>query len=264
MKTIQTGPVFYVYEHWRPDLDVCFYVGKGHGKRAQRLRRGKNKHHGNIVAKLARLGMCVEVRMVRSGLTETEALSGEIERIAFWRGTGIRLANLTDGGEGPTGHRHSAATKAVLSAATSKNRIGKRHSAETRAKISLGRKGKRKGIKNPAHSIRLKGRKHSDAHRASISAGLTGHQHSEETRSKIGDGNRGKVRSIETIEKLRDSHLGNVAAPNTRAKMSASQSKRWENPDLHLAVSSKAKMLWADPEYRAKQAAARKARVKSS
>ena len=67
-----------------------------------------------------------------------------------------------------------------------------------------------------------------------------------------------------TIEKLRDSHLGNVAAPNTRAKMSASQSKRWENPDLHLAVSSKAKMLWADPEYRAKQAAARKARVKSS
>ena len=26
--------IFYVYEHWRPDKNVCFYVGKGKGKRA--------------------------------------------------------------------------------------------------------------------------------------------------------------------------------------------------------------------------------------
>jgi hypothetical protein len=29
-----TAKKFYVYEHWRPDKDVCFYVGKGHGRRA--------------------------------------------------------------------------------------------------------------------------------------------------------------------------------------------------------------------------------------
>ena len=26
--------IFYVYEHWRPDHDECFYVGKGKGGRA--------------------------------------------------------------------------------------------------------------------------------------------------------------------------------------------------------------------------------------
>lgn len=27
--------IFYVYEHWRPDKDVCFYVGKGSKGRAR-------------------------------------------------------------------------------------------------------------------------------------------------------------------------------------------------------------------------------------
>ena len=26
--------IFYVYEHWRPDKDTCFWVGKGKGDRA--------------------------------------------------------------------------------------------------------------------------------------------------------------------------------------------------------------------------------------
>lgn len=29
---------FYVYGHWRPDLDLCFWVGKGTEARAMRLR----------------------------------------------------------------------------------------------------------------------------------------------------------------------------------------------------------------------------------
>jgi hypothetical protein len=55
--------IFYVYEHWRPDKDVCFYVGKGKDGRANVFSR-KNAHYNSIVAKLARLGMCVEVRLV--------------------------------------------------------------------------------------------------------------------------------------------------------------------------------------------------------
>lgn len=30
---------FYVYEHWRPDTGVCFYVGKGKEKRAWDMKR---------------------------------------------------------------------------------------------------------------------------------------------------------------------------------------------------------------------------------
>ena len=225
VRTTKTGPIFYVYEHWRPDTDLCFYVGKGHGKRAQRLRRGKNKHHGNIIAKLARIGMCVEVRMVASGLTESEALSVEMQRIAFWRATGVVLANLTAGGEGVSGHKHSAETRAIIKAKRAKQKIT--HSEETRRKIGLATKGKIAGRKNPEHGDKLRGRKHSDDHRNKISKGNMGHSVSAETRAKIGNANRGKVRSAATIEALRISHLGNRPSLETRAKMTASHERRW-------------------------------------
>jgi hypothetical protein len=68
---------------------------------------GRNRHYKNVVAKLAGLGMCVEVRMVASGLTESEAFALEIERIAFWRSLEVKIVNLTNGGEGPSGHKQS-------------------------------------------------------------------------------------------------------------------------------------------------------------
>ena len=59
--------IFYVYEHWRPDLDQCFWVGKGTGDRAYRYKR--NRDYDSVIRTLAWLGMRAEVRMVRSGLT---------------------------------------------------------------------------------------------------------------------------------------------------------------------------------------------------
>lgn len=90
--------IFYVYEHWRPDKNVPFWVGKGHSDRAYIFRR--NLHYNNIVAKLARFGMCVEVRMVENGLPEHEAFALETVRIHYWRSKGIKLTNQSDGGEG--------------------------------------------------------------------------------------------------------------------------------------------------------------------
>lgn len=130
---------FYVYEHWRPDRDECFYVGKGKGQRAfTKHGRARNKQYARIVKKLARLGMCIEIRMVQSGLSETEAFALEIERIAFWRGAGINLANMTDGGEGAAGIKYSAARRAAIAASSR----GRKHSAQTRAlmsKLAMGR-----------------------------------------------------------------------------------------------------------------------------
>jgi hypothetical protein len=93
---------FYVYEHWRLDRDECFYVGKGKGGRAYKM-RDRNSHHQAIMAKLSREGSGMEVRMVATGLTEDEAFLLEVERISFWRGLGIDLANQTYGGEGVSG-----------------------------------------------------------------------------------------------------------------------------------------------------------------
>lgn len=92
-----------VYEHWRPDLGQCFYVGRGPAFRANNLKpRERNKHHGRVVAKLYALGFCVEVRIFAGGLTVAEANAIEIARIAHYRHLGHPLTNQTAGGEGLT------------------------------------------------------------------------------------------------------------------------------------------------------------------
>lgn len=60
----------YVYEHWRPDSGTCFYVGKGRGKRARD--NSRNQYHANIVAKLKRLGLRPEARIIASGLSDAD------------------------------------------------------------------------------------------------------------------------------------------------------------------------------------------------
>lgn len=110
---------FYVYEHWRPDRGECFYVGKGKGGRANSLRHGRNRFHKFIQTKLLRLGSAVEVKIVTDGLNEIEAFALERERIAFWRDGGANLANMSDGGEGPSGHRQSEEHRQKRAAAKS-------------------------------------------------------------------------------------------------------------------------------------------------
>jgi hypothetical protein len=93
---------YYVYEHWRTDRDECFYVGKGKGIRAYKM-SCRNRHHAAIQAKVAREGFAIEVKIVASGLSENEAFNLEMRRIAFWRDQGVDLANISSGGDGPSG-----------------------------------------------------------------------------------------------------------------------------------------------------------------
>jgi hypothetical protein len=146
----------YVYEHWRPDTDLPFYVGKGSGQRAYKLRgKRRNPHHQNVVKKLSRLGLCVEVRLVAGNLSEDEAFSLEKERIAFWRSNGIELTNQNEGGEG--GRNPSAEARVKMRVAAKKRGMppeiwmkgvalltGKKRgplSRETRDKISVAKTG---------------------------------------------------------------------------------------------------------------------------
>ena len=253
---------FYVYEHWRPDRNEPFWVGKGQGGRAQYFERGSNFHYNRIVAKLTRLGMCVEVRMVESGMPEREAFALETVRILYWRSRGIKLANLTDGGEGLS--NPSPEVRAKISAAN----LGKVASAETRAKIGAIHRGR---IHSPEERVKrsasLKGRIIKPEHRAKLSAvrmgitfspetrakmsaaakiSLKGHVCSAETRAKISAANRlalkGHKHTAETLAKMRAAHQGQVCSPETRAKLSA---------------------RIVTPEWRAKISAAKKGKPKS-
>jgi hypothetical protein len=64
--------IFYVYEHWRPDKNQPFYVGKGKGKRAFHFHRGHNLHYTNIVKRLTKLGLQVGVVIPLAGVTGVE------------------------------------------------------------------------------------------------------------------------------------------------------------------------------------------------
>jgi hypothetical protein len=134
-----TERLYYVYEHWRLDRDECFYVGKGHGSRAYSL-KNRNKHHQAIIAKLNRIGSAFEIRIVASGLSEGDAFYLEMQRIKFWQESGIDLANLTKGGEGPSGFKHSDETKKLWSS----QRKGRPVSEEGKIKRSLALKGRPK------------------------------------------------------------------------------------------------------------------------
>lgn len=229
---------FYVYEHWRPDLDLCFWVGKGTGDRARRFKR--NARYDQVVRTLSDLGMCVEVRMVASGLTEWGALMMERERIAFWRSAVVELTNRTDGGEGNRGMFVSAETREKIRRAN----IGKKHSPETRAKMSKSRTGRIGG--RPA-----------------------GFNHSSETIEKIRAANRGQSRPPELREKLRQANIGKKHSAETKAKMSASRMgntngaggkglRRSAETLLRMSAAQKGKIV--SPETRAKISATLKKR----
>jgi hypothetical protein len=188
---------FYVYEHWRLDRDECFYVGKGKGGRAYKMRE-RNAHHQAIMAKLSREGSGMEVRMVATGLTEGDAFSLEIERIAFWRGYGIDLANHTNGGDGVSGLKMSDESKAKMSAAKkgiagNVTMLGKKHSEETKAKMSSAHKGVKK---SPEHAAKV-GLRHKGKTFAV----------SQETKNKISLAHKGRKHSEESIEKMKKSWL---------------------------------------------------------
>lgn len=139
--------VFYAYLHARPDtVDAhgVFYVGKGHRDRIRDFSH-RNQHHKNIVAKHGRENILLG-RLDCSD--EATAITLEQGLIKCFRRMGVPLANVTAGGEGLTGHRHSDATKAKMRAAA----LGRPRSAETKAKLRAANLGKLGTFTGKVHS----------------------------------------------------------------------------------------------------------------
>ncbi|MBB6299913.1 NUMOD3 domain-containing DNA-binding protein [Rhizobium leucaenae] len=229
MRNVDSGPPaadndndylrFYVYAWLYPD-GRPFYVGKGCGRRD--VFPKTNVIFKRIVAKIREEGK--EPRIVRwqEGLRESDAFSLEMAYIKLFgrrdNGTGV-LANLTDGGEGMSGHSPSKETRKKMGAW----QIGKSVSAVSRAKISAANSGRK-----PGDDTRLKmssaklGRKHSVESREKIRVSHLGKRFSEdhranlseakknpsaETRAKIGAAHRGKSLSAEHLSAITNMKL---------------------------------------------------------
>lgn len=175
----------YVYRHRRESDGTVFYYGKGKDRRAWSA-SGRNRHWRGIARKH---GWTVEI--VRSNMPEPCALS--LERALIERDRGPKLANLTDGGGGTHGWKHSEETKQRIAEfwrgrkmtqaqmdALRRYNTDKKLTDEHKAKLSAAKKGKSRGPL-PA------------AVRAKIAASHIGIRPSEESRRKMSLAKIGKA-----------------------------------------------------------------------
>lgn len=131
---------FYVYA-WLKPCGTPFYIGKGRGRRDKVTARN-NPIFSNILNKIKRSGEEPLVIRVHQDIAEDEAFELERSLIRQYgrknNGTGI-LANLTDGGEGPSGAVVSEESRRKKSIAMS----GVPKSAEHVEKVAAAQRGKK-------------------------------------------------------------------------------------------------------------------------
>lgn len=89
---------FYVYAHFKPNSNECFYIGRG-TKRRYKRKNGRSDYWNNIVNKYGGF----EIIFLEENLTLKESNELEIYWISQMKTWGIDLCNLTDGGEGTKG-----------------------------------------------------------------------------------------------------------------------------------------------------------------
>lgn len=138
-------------------------------------------------------------------------LEREREVIAAMRGIGMRLANLTDGGEGAPGR--------VLS-------------SEARSKISA------------AH----RGRKHSPEHVANQAAALRGRKHSSERRDALIASIRAKGSRIGKNRRMSDQEIADIRATYSGREGEVAAIARatgWSTPTILRALDA---TLWVIPD----------------
>jgi len=152
--------MYYIYQHRSADTNQIFYIGKGKDKRFC----DKNKRSRYWKFYVEKHGFVGEI--IKNGMDEELAFLAEMECIDVYKRRGIKLVNLTNGGEGCSGYSI-------------------KHSDEQKAKWSRERKGMpspRKGVKLSEEtklkmSVSTKGKPLSEKHKSAISKGLIGNKH---------------------------------------------------------------------------------------
>jgi hypothetical protein len=110
----------YVYTLIDPRNNLPFYVGKGSGERCNAhvveakyyVKRKSLKL--NKIRKLMRLGMEPIVIKLEENVSDKQALDLECLLIAEMRDLGFALTNMTDGGDGAQGYKHTEEYKQVM------------------------------------------------------------------------------------------------------------------------------------------------------
>ena len=148
-----------VYRHIRADLNIPFYVGIGKNLSRAYSNTHRNKHWGNIVNKTS-----YEVHILFDDISYEFAKEKEIEFIELYKRIedGGTLCNITKGGDGVLGIRHTEEARNKMGEPNKGKTIsewhrkrisefqkGRKHSEESKEKMSqnfMGEKNHRYGV----------------------------------------------------------------------------------------------------------------------
>jgi len=247
---------FYIYFHINPLKNEVFYVGKGCGDRAYDTKR--NKFWCNTVNKYGE----PKVVIVRDNISEKYAFLLEKAYIKIFGRRDLNegtLVNLTDGGDGISGYKHTDKAIQKISESNIGNtyRTGILNSEETRKKISKSLKGHKQSVetKNKISNTKKDNTYISKEHKKKISESLKGNKNclglnrSEETKEKISNTLKGNIISEEIKSKISKGMLGKNLGKNlseeTKKKISkAKKGKKW----IYNIVLKQTKLIYLD-EY---------------
>jgi len=209
---------FYVYVHSRLHTGEPFYIGKGRARRAY-APKSRSPHWENIVAKDGGF----HVNFLARNIDEELAFLAEMEAIDKYRRLGVKLINLTDGGDGVSGYRNpnGAHNKGKPCSEEQKRRI----SATLKANGCLPPIGWNRGQKTPPEVIEKK--------RSAMLA--------EWVKAKA-DGSR--IASPEAREKMRAAKLGHIKSGETRRRMSEGAKARCAAPEERARLASITRERW--------------------
>ena len=262
--------------------DNVRYVGKTTQTLQSRLAKhcyDKTKNHKKswiaFLAKSGRKPIITEIEAIVSS-DQHAASDAEKKWIAHYRAMGCKLVNLTDGGEGIYGYKHTAAAIAKISSA-GKNHMtpelkakllaansGRHPSPETIFKLSYSNKKRWEDpSKREQASVRCMGRRVTKEARIKMSAAKVGRRLSAEHRAKIGMAQVGRLYSVEERAKRSVNTKRNMSSTEARAWLSLKAKKRWEDPEFRARMMASFMKRSENKEYKARLSAAQKGHLVS-
>ena len=211
----------YVYTLVDPRNNLPFYVGKGSGERCNAhvveakyyVQRKSLKL--NKIRKLMRLGMEPIVVKVEENVSDKQALDLECLLIAEMRDLGFALTNMTDGGDGAKGYKHTEEHKQMM-----REKFKGRIVTEEHRKKMCKPKSEQ-GRKNMALARQTTLYRPSEEHKQKISEALKGkpnnnksHKHSDEAKAKMSAWRKGRPKP-------------KVECPHCNKQVAVNTAKRW-------------------------------------
>ncbi len=174
--------------------NVVRYVGKTIKSLEHRLRlhlcdaKRENNHRANWIRKCLSEGYAPTIQLIEE--VGGDGCEKEMYWIKFFREEGLNLVNVTDGGDGIIGYRHSHESRAKMSLAQMGNKkwLGRHHSQEYKSRMSQ----------------LLKNRKFSPETRAKISMAKLGKKLPTETKSKM------SLSAVRRWEKWHEARLAQI------------------------------------------------------